>query len=312
MRAPPEILQKRLAKEPLPVSLCRSQKQNVNRGLLGPDDQRIADRLSALQKERPNVANIPSEDEVRQRLDKLRETEIDMKANTAHYHPPDKRSSEQKVDDLFTAISAEVELDANHPVMSPEEEIAARLAKLKGETYPVSKNANLSKPGSSVDPVAFLNSDEIHADFDSMSVDEVAKLMETIDKEVRMEASVAMNELKKDKEIQEQLERLKVRSVDDNRKNEEHDMDDSDTEEKFLSQILAEVKLEERISPITPEFSSLEAPEPNELPWCVICNADAALRCKGCDGDLYCKACFKEGHDKEDSLEHTTTNFGKQ
>merc|ERR1711915_37361 len=105
----------------------------------------------------------------------------------------------------------------------------------------------------------------------------------------------------KDKEIQEQLERLKVRSLDDNRKNEEHDMDDSDAEEKFLSQILAEVKLEERLSPITPEFSSLDPPEPNELPWCVIC--------KGCDGDLYCKACFKEGHDREDLLEHTTTSF---
>jgi len=30
--------------------------------------------------------------------------------------------------------------------------------------------------------------------------------------------------------------------------------------------------------------------------WCVICNDDAAVRCIGCDGELYCKVCWFEGH----------------
>lgn len=30
--------------------------------------------------------------------------------------------------------------------------------------------------------------------------------------------------------------------------------------------------------------------------WCIICSDDATLRCLGCDGDLYCRKCWMEGH----------------
>lgn len=30
--------------------------------------------------------------------------------------------------------------------------------------------------------------------------------------------------------------------------------------------------------------------------WCIICTDDATVRCTGCDGDLYCRKCWAEGH----------------
>lgn len=30
--------------------------------------------------------------------------------------------------------------------------------------------------------------------------------------------------------------------------------------------------------------------------WCIICYADATVKCLGCDGELYCRGCWREGH----------------
>ena len=34
--------------------------------------------------------------------------------------------------------------------------------------------------------------------------------------------------------------------------------------------------------------------------WCIICCSNAAVKCFGCDGDLYCWGCWREGHVGED------------
>ena len=57
--------------------------------------------------------------------------------------------------------------------------------------------------------------------------------------------------------------------------------------------------------PSAPTFKPLDKPVEGVMKkytdeeiasWCVICLDDATVKCLGCDGDLYCARCWKEGH----------------
>lgn len=49
--------------------------------------------------------------------------------------------------------------------------------------------------------------------------------------------------------------------------------------------------------------------------WCIICNDDATLKCLGCEGDLYCRGCWMEGHRGEgagyEERKHRAVEFVK-
>ena len=106
------------------------------------------------------------------------------------------------------------------------------------------------------DPKQFLDtSDEAQPDLEKVSVEEVNKLMQEVDKKMMLEAEKAMKDLEKDKAIQEQLERLKVKSkkppvppVDDEGVGNVSDDSDSaeDPTDRILAKILAEARLEDR------------------------------------------------------------------
>lgn len=79
----------------------------------------------------------------------------------------------------------------------------------------------------------------------------------------------------------------------------------------FLLQIMEEVALDDG-APIkltssntlhSTEDDELERTSP-ELPWCVLCNADAKYRCLDCSGDLYCSECNREVHKTWGETDH--------
>ena len=43
------------------------------------------------------------------------------------------------------------------------------------------------------------------------------------------------------------------------------------------------------------------APPDETETWCIICLADAQVKCVGCDGELYCTKCWMEGHRGDDA-----------
>lgn len=68
----------------------------------------------------------------------------------------------------------------------------------------------------------------------------------------------------------------------------------------YVLQIMDEVALDERaaanVLPAGRQPGTVgDRPDSPELPWCVLCNADARFRCLDC-GDLYCAECSGEVH----------------
>jgi hypothetical protein len=65
------------------------------------------------------------------------------------------------------------------------------------------------------------------------------------------------------------------------------------------------------LGPPPKPFELPEDDEEEEMPWCCICNDDAVLRCVSCDGDLYCRSCYAEGHPRDDPemFRHKTQKY---
>ena len=318
---PPEALQKRMQQQPLPRTL--TQPQQPPRTKLSTEDQKLAARLKSLQAERSSSTT--SSDQVRERLDKLKDVAPSQQSHhssRAVYEAPDSRTNTERSSDLLGALRAEVELEARTaPALSPEEDIQRRLARLRGENSDSRPVPSQQKP-SLPDPKQFLgSSEEAQPDLDKVSVEEVNKLMLEVDKKMMLEAEKAMKDLEKDKAIQAQLERLKVKikkppvppgDVEGaGNVSEDSDEDDEDPTDRILAKILAEAKLEDRLSPLPLDDSGevRAGGEPEELPWCVICNDDAVVRCRDCGGDLYCGGCYSELHTDKYDRKHRTERF---
>lgn len=315
--APPEALQKRLedleapAKPPITVYRQNSKIANLRRGL-SQDDQGIVDRLEKLKKERKENEKATTDTEVAERLAKLKGTKVSNDDDKPFYQAPNTKTEAEKTKELLEATNEEIQLDMKNRTISPEDDISARLAKLRGQEAPAPSTERNKLP----DPLSVLGQNQNLENLEDMDMDDVAKLLDAVNKDVELEAKTALSNLNKDKEIREHLEKIRGKdnkSVEDTEDgNEEIDEESADS---VLKQILAEQALEDRLAvvEVTGDDNDDEDDDKDEeLPWCGICNEDASIRCKGCDGDLYCNACFKEFHVGEDPNEHKPIKFVKK
>jgi len=326
--APPEALQKRLDRledpggAPLIVYKENKKLNNLKKGL-SVEDQNIVDRLDKLKRERRAAQNIPSDSEISSRLQKLKGEAASASAShqqhpagsgTSFYQPPDSRKPQEQSRDLLTAMRSEIEIDSK--VVSPEIEIARRLALLRDQD----PDAVVERKPALPDPAQFLSSS--NAVDSEENLDSINTMMAALGRQEEQAADKSVKQLQQDKQISEQINKIlaerdagrKKKNIQDiNQADESSSSSDEEEVDEITKKLLEEAELEQRLgmAPSVPkDGESVENEEhPEELPWCVICNEDAKLRCGGCDDDLYCASCYKEFHLDEDPSQHVAAPY---
>ena len=82
---------------------------------------------------------------------------------------------------------------------------------------------------------------------------------------------------------------------------------DSEDEDKQVRSIIDRALAETAMD--LSENDDGDVAKDEELPWCELCNEDAQLRCVDCEGDLYCRRCWKETHKEPDLKQHRIKEY---
>lgn len=335
---PPKALQRRMNEL---QSTTRSGAAKSSSG--NDEDQLIASRLENLRKQRQG-GPIPSTAEIETRLAKLKGLPVaaENQANMRILWEKEHRSNAEQATELFRQMEDEAILDAKQP--KPEEEIAQRLAMLKQDNEPWN---DLNKPGTAkehdIDPESFAGTSKEDEDkispsacsnlpvnisgdcVENMNFDEVKKLIEVTSKQLDVEAKKTLTEVD-----YEHLREVAASNLNSNNNSSttvwdndtDEDADDNVLTEKLIRKLLAEQALDDSFKVFQESKESnivsndqfqqddgKKVPAEDELPWCNICNEDAAVRCQQCDGELYCNRCFKECHDSFEIKDHRTIPY---
>ncbi|NWJ09114.1 ANCHR regulator, partial [Crypturellus undulatus] len=326
--SPPENYKKRVAafeakqnqpkgQQKAAVKPC--QAGSVYQGL-SKKDRAIAERLERLREER-KPKSIPSEAEIEARLAALKEgcrgpvpstQEMEdrlavlqgrvppSQARRAVHQPPDTRSFTQQADDLLTQLAEEVAIDEHYtPGVQPQAANRQTLNDLNRE----------SEGG--VCP-ASLDPKQLEEEKNKLLAEAASELREeNIREEKILQVAKRLAALRGQDPEKVTLENYNLPDSDE-------EVDEEEVIQRVLKQLTEEAALDEasgfNIPPdektqpgslrqnlpkkakqktsVTVALPSSDDSDEKELPWCCICNEDAALRCHGCDGDLYCQRCF--------------------
>ncbi|XP_006831961.1 PREDICTED: zinc finger FYVE domain-containing protein 19 [Chrysochloris asiatica] len=284
--------------------LARLRQENKPKS--APSQAEIEARLAALRGE--PQGSFSSTQEIETRLATLQGRVLPLQTPQPVHQPPETRTQTAQAQDLLTQLAAEVAIDESWE-----------------RRVPVASNQNdLNQGGSG-----------------TQSPHPKGQATWSLEEEKSRLLAEAAVELREENTRQERIlalaKRLAVlRGLDpDGVTLQDYHLPDSDDDEdeetaiqRVLQQLTEEAALDEasgfnipaeparrsRAQPNRPEAQAAahrsEAEvEAEELPWCCICNEDATLRCTGCEGDLYCARCFREGHDAFELREHQTSVY---
>uniref|UniRef100_H0VQA1 Abscission/NoCut checkpoint regulator n=1 Tax=Cavia porcellus TaxID=10141 RepID=H0VQA1_CAVPO len=312
--SPPQNYKKRVA------TLEAKQKPSPQSQGLSQQDQVIAERLARLRQEN-KPKSVPSQAEIEARLAALKdeprgpitsiqEMETRLAALKGRVPPsqtprpadqtPDRRTQAQQTQDLLMQLAAEVAIDESWE---------------QGDPAAISLQNDLNQGGAG-----------------SQHTNSQGQISWSLEEEKNRLLTEAAVELREKNTREEQILALAKRLAmlqgrDPNRVTlQDYRLPDSDEDEdeetairRVMQQLTEEAALDEASGfniPVEPasqppaqHWKAEPKTEEEELPWCCICNEDATLRCAGCDGDLYCARCFREGHDAFELKEHQTSAY---
>ncbi|KAK3580877.1 hypothetical protein CHS0354_032939 [Potamilus streckersoni] len=347
-------LQERQSSGPAPKhSIPQTGHRQSNVTGMSKSDMEIAKRLEKLKEKTPAEAAAAkvTVQEIDQRLAHLKGMDparYSSGAQKSVYQGPDRRTEQEKINDLLDEIADEVEIDSHRP--DPALEVEQRLAQIRGgqnsQTDLQENDLNKSSPQDAKgfsqnipDGKGAENSEKLSnsAGDDSISVEEMNRILSDAAKELEIDAQRALEGLEKDKEIMKKLKEVKQRrkeSKSDINKDEDSEAEsDSENEseqedviaQKLMQRYLKEAKLDEAAAKDKIDMDKVgsrnarkakpkkkveqELEDDDELPYCCICTDDAVLRCHDCDLDLYCTKCWKESHTELGMEDHRTSKY---
>ncbi|XP_028622682.1 abscission/NoCut checkpoint regulator isoform X2 [Grammomys surdaster] len=277
--------------------LARLRQENKPKSV--PSQAEIEARLAALKDEVQGP--IPSTQEMEDRLAALQGRVPPSHTVRQAHQAPDTRTQAQQTQDLLTQLTAEVAIDES---WQPRASASLQNDLNKGATG----KQHINSQGQA-----------------SWSLEEEKKKLlaeaavELQEENTRQERFLA---LARRLAVLQGQDPSRVTLQDYHLPDSDEDVDEETAIQRVLQQLTEEAALDEASGfniPVEPAPGSRAQPckaktegpraEEEELPWCCICNEDATLRCAGCDGDLYCARCFREGHDNFDLKEHQTSPY---
>ncbi|EEB16025.1 conserved hypothetical protein [Pediculus humanus corporis] len=188
------------------------------------------------------------------------------------------------------------------PVLPDESEIKRRLALLQDKSE---ESIEDQKPQSATGGSSKTEEEQVN--------DLLKKYMD----EAGLDADLETRGNKEFSEIESRLKKLNTSENTSTAHSPNHEPDDGDSiTAKIIEKAIEEGKLEKRLQSTTESDSEdLDISDGNrseeepEFPWCIICNENATVKCFGCEGNLYCDGCFKQGHEFFNMEDHKFVPF---